>query len=180
MEKIRKAKVITALSLTVVMLAAMTGIAAATGFDIDPYQFTIPDDSIGGEVEVTVTWTGSVPVTAAWHIQKKINGVWNDNDEVNAKTGSEDYASSGNQGFAANEEIVYLVKDVGGEDSQPTNMYRIQFWNVEDSPENADEGEFVVTGKGEINVPEFTTIAMPVAAIFGLVLFFNHRKHKKE
>jgi len=30
------------------------------------------------------------------------------------------------------------------------------------------------------NVPEFTTIAIPVAAIFGLLFFFNHRKHRKE
>ena len=29
-------------------------------------------------------------------------------------------------------------------------------------------------------IPEFTTIAIPVAGILGLVLFFNHRKHKKE
>jgi hypothetical protein len=32
----------------------------------------------------------------------------------------------------------------------------------------------------DIPIPEFATIAMPVAAILGLVLFFNHRKHKKE
>jgi len=31
-----------------------------------------------------------------------------------------------------------------------------------------------------VTVPEFATIAIPVAAILGLVLFFNHRKHKKE
>ena len=29
-------------------------------------------------------------------------------------------------------------------------------------------------------IPEFATIAIPVASILGLVLFFNHRKHKKE
>ena len=31
-----------------------------------------------------------------------------------------------------------------------------------------------------ISIPEFATIAIPVAAILGLVLFFNHRKHKRE
>ena len=31
-----------------------------------------------------------------------------------------------------------------------------------------------------VNVPEFTTIAMPVGAILGLLFFFNHRKRKKE
>ncbi len=27
-------------------------------------------------------------------------------------------------------------------------------------------------------IPEFTTIAVPIAAIFGLILLFNHRKHR--
>ena len=28
-------------------------------------------------------------------------------------------------------------------------------------------------------IPEFTTIAVPIAAIFGLILLFNHRKRRK-
>ena len=39
----------------------------------------------------------------------------------------------------------------------------------------------VVTGPVNCNVPipEFTTIAIPVAAILGLMFFFNYRKRKK-
>lgn len=33
---------------------------------------------------------------------------------------------------------------------------------------------------GITHVPEFSTIAIPVAAIFGLLFFFNHRKRRKE
>jgi hypothetical protein len=29
-------------------------------------------------------------------------------------------------------------------------------------------------------VPEFTTIAIPVASILGLLFFFNHRKRRKK
>ena len=29
-------------------------------------------------------------------------------------------------------------------------------------------------------IPEFTTIALPIASILGLLFFFNHRKHRKE
>ena len=29
-------------------------------------------------------------------------------------------------------------------------------------------------------VPEFTTIAIPVATILGLLFFFNHRKRRKD
>jgi hypothetical protein len=32
---------------------------------------------------------------------------------------------------------------------------------------------------GYTHVPEFSTIAIPVASILGLLFFFNHRKHKK-
>jgi hypothetical protein len=46
------------------------------------------------------------------------------------------------------------------------------------------DGNDVVDNEFEVgfsvNVPEFTTIAMPVGAILGLLFFFNHRKRKKE
>ncbi|RZN38412.1 MAG: PEF-CTERM sorting domain-containing protein [Methanophagales archaeon ANME-1-THS] len=35
------------------------------------------------------------------------------------------------------------------------------------------------THEPETVIPEFSSIAIPVAAIIGLLLFFNHRKHKK-
>ena len=37
-----------------------------------------------------------------------------------------------------------------------------------------------LTGEGLELIPEFTTIAIPVAAILGLVLFYNYRKRKEE
>ena len=37
-----------------------------------------------------------------------------------------------------------------------------------------------LTGKDLELIPEFTTIAIPVAAILGLVLFYNYRKRKEE
>ena len=36
------------------------------------------------------------------------------------------------------------------------------------------------TKEASAPIPEFTTIAVPVAAILGLLLFFNYRKRKKE
>jgi len=32
----------------------------------------------------------------------------------------------------------------------------------------------------DYQIPEFATIAIPVAAILGLVLFYNYRKRKEE
>ena len=52
-------------------------------------------------------------------------------------------------------------------------------WTAEGEP---DYNDVVVelTGEGLELIPEFTTIAIPVAAILGLVLFYSHRKRKEE
>ncbi|MCK4542896.1 MAG: PEF-CTERM sorting domain-containing protein [Spirochaetales bacterium] len=34
--------------------------------------------------------------------------------------------------------------------------------------------------KEVVNVPEFTTVAVPIATILGLLFFFNHRKHRRD
>lgn len=38
----------------------------------------------------------------------------------------------------------------------------------------------VLTPTSEYEIPEFSTIAIPVAGILGLIFFFNHRKRRKE
>ena len=52
-------------------------------------------------------------------------------------------------------------------------------WTAEGEP---DYNDVVVelTGEDLGLIPEFTTIAIPVAAILGLVLFYSHRKRKEE
>jgi len=60
-----------------------------------------------------------------------------------------------------------------------------------DGNSGANDGEVEQHGEGmftadiavvivTFSVPEFATIAIPVAAILGLLFFFNHRKRKKE
>jgi len=39
---------------------------------------------------------------------------------------------------------------------------------------------FTVTGNEPEPIPEFSTIAIPVAAILGLLFFFNYRKHSRK
>lgn len=62
----------------------------------------------------------------------------------------------------------------------PTTLTKVHFDAVgADSDNNAiacNPGSHDVT----YNVPEFSTIAIPVAAIFGLLFFFNHRKKRGE
>ena len=40
--------------------------------------------------------------------------------------------------------------------------------------------EFAVASMGANSIPEFATIALPVGAILGLLFLFNHRKRRKE
>ena len=39
---------------------------------------------------------------------------------------------------------------------------------------------FTDNNSGENEIPEFSTIALPVASILGLLFFFNYRKRRKE
>ncbi|RZN33440.1 MAG: PEF-CTERM sorting domain-containing protein [Methanophagales archaeon ANME-1-THS] len=39
---------------------------------------------------------------------------------------------------------------------------------------------FVPPSEDVTQIPEFGTLAIPAAAIIGLLFFFNHRKHKNE
>ena len=54
--------------------------------------------------------------------------------------------------------------------------------NTKSTGKEPDYNDVVVelTGKDLELIPEFTTIAIPVAAILGLVLFYNYRKRKEE
>lgn len=53
--------------------------------------------------------------------------------------------------------------------------YKVEYVDVQTGV--FDEGSLSVP---LISIPEFATIAVPVAAVIGLLFFFNHRKHKKE
>lgn len=163
-------KVITILA-ALTLLTAMAGIAVAqTGFLIDPDSFTVPDEGVFNGV--TVTWQGTSSTTANWYIQKYTT-TWVATTEMVAKIATDDdssYISSGAQTFAPNQPILYLIKDIGQENSKVNDQYRIRF---ED-----DGGDFRVTSKASIAVPEFATIALPAVAILGLFVFFNHRKRK--
>jgi len=74
--------------------------------------------------------------------------------------------------------VIVIVGSAGaadvsyGEDEQYTN--------------NATQGTSVVVNPdpgdpvGEYYIPEFSTIAIPVAAVLGLLFFFSYRRHRKE
>ncbi|MCK4732138.1 MAG: PEF-CTERM sorting domain-containing protein [Methanophagales archaeon] len=154
MKKMRKAKVITALAMTVVMLVAMTGIAAA---------------------EATVCgWVFLQDQTT------KVSGanvnVYSDSDHINrVGSGETDvngwYSVSCGSLTAGNTAYVTASTDDGKSgESEGAVKY------VGEGVYEANIAVVIV----ELGIPEFATIAIPVAAILGLLFFFNHRKRKKE
>ena len=78
--------------------------------------------------------------------------------------------------YIAGQPSVFYV-DVAN-NGAPDGHYDIGFTANDGTRRNGPDGE--IWAGVESGIPEFTTIAVPVVAILGLVLFFNHRKHKKE
>jgi hypothetical protein len=184
MKKMRKAKVITALSLTVVMLVAMTGIAAANPenlyvepgpkdipyspnsvtFDVRVYD--IEDTTVTHDIKATVYYTGAGGSVS--DLQFKFT------DEEGLTSGWKESGGTWNWGTPVSGNDEKLILEVRAKSTAPPNtLYRFEL--IDCSQVERSSG----TTRGT-TIPEFATIAIPVAAILGLVLFFNHRKHKKE
>jgi len=177
-----KARVITALALTVVMLTAMTGLAAAADIESCDSSGNLKDTFSEGETVYVKgvnfggsTYSGNLYVVGdqgeAWFneprdlpsdflgsviVNKSVSN-WNGDAEPLGVVGS----GSGEIPFPANYDIVFDVNNDG--------------WDP-NSSDMADKEVCV----GFKTIPEFATIAIPVAAILGLLFFYSHRKRKEE
>jgi len=184
-----KAKVITALALTVVMLVMMTGLAAAD--EADDATVIIADDPIINPLDGTSVTSSTVSVTILPQNGNctRFISVKTTNENLSAKVNGSNPGGSGivDTGWQSINRggIAYDAPDGG--------TYTFTVWvkgteegqiNVADNQGN----EYHEQGSGydeaactrDVLVPEFTTIAIPVAAILGLLFFYNHRKRKEE
>ncbi|MBU4222950.1 MAG: PEF-CTERM sorting domain-containing protein [Euryarchaeota archaeon] len=168
-----KNKIVMITALLAVMMA-MVGIAIAdigSGILMDKYpNATIPD---GGSIPITITWIGGGSQTLHWYLEN-IDGT-----AASEITGSDDEANSGADGIVSVDDednnFVLTVSDVSASvgdefDLTVCGNYR--------SIENCKKVS-MTTGL-IIGIPEFPTVALPVAAVLGLVFFFQQRKNKKE
>ena len=74
-------------------------------------------------------------------------------------------------------------RQVDTDDVDQTNYtYKVVFkvWNTTYGEIGEDDAEIGASSTTINPVPEFTTIAIPVAAILGLLFFYNYRKRKEE
>ena len=213
-----KAKVVTALALTVVMLVVMTGLAAA---DCPEQIEILPDGSSGHPGNLTelgsplvINNDGVTPTNidiGLWDYlsdspagQPHTMKVWiapisagasaNDiNITVTERSGG---ATASGVGTSTSPVVLNWTQDNAGNSafdyidlsliSHGPDGAKYQL-NVEDTGYCAGNCTDPNVAKDHDlenlelhNVPEFATIAIPVAAILGLLFFYNHRKRKEE
>ena len=181
-----KAKVITALALTVVMLVVMTGLAAA-----GPATVTIADDPIINPLDGTSVTSSTVSVTILPENGncKRFISVKTTNQNLYAKV------NGSNPGGSGTVDTGWQSINRGGitYDAPNGGTYTFTVWvkgteegqiNVADNQGNVyheqGSGYDEAACTRDVLVPEFTTIAIPVAAILGLLFFYSHRKRKEE
>jgi len=183
---VAKAKVITALALTVVMLVVMTGLAAA-----GPATVTIADDPLINPLDGTSVTSSTVSVTILPENGncKRFISVKTTNQNLYAKV------NGSNPGGSGTVDTGWQSINRGGitYDAPDGGTYTFTVWvkgteegqiNVADNQGNVyheqGSGYDEAACTRDVLVPEFTTIAIPVAAILGLLFFYNYRKRKEE
>ena len=183
-----KAKVVTALALTVVMLVVMTGLAVANP---DPAEIAVEPNVFqltpGGDNVTVSALVYSIydPTEQRTFTAKVVNGgattgnssdiTFYIQDEFGNWSGPSTSSLTHSYTPGAGNKDVNLTVYVKAAAGTEGNVYEIKFIDVQSN--NSDEARATVYGNA---IPEFTTIAIPVAAILGLVLFYNHRKRREE
>lgn len=148
------------------VMVAMTGTAAAAITEsVSPNQLTLSPEGTG---TTTVTYTGiSANSQINWWLE---NDDGNPATELKASDGGL-YAFSGNYNIDSGVGRLITVQDLTGTNTQS------KYWLVTCLNSNCNRFRISV----EISsIPEFPTVALPVAAVIGLVFLFQQRKNKKE
>ena len=193
-----KAKVITALALTTVMLVVMTGLAAADEPDIDSC------DVSGGDTGNTIyypgdtvcvkginfgsnTYSGTIYVVgdqgATWFSQAQSPLP----DKFKEYNGKKVMASVSVNGWDGSVIALGTVGNGAGQIPHPTTegvyyYYDIVFDVNDDGwdPNSSDMADKEACIGFRTAIPEFATIAIPAVAVLGLFLFYSRRKRKEE
>ena len=203
----KKTKIIAILS-ALVILTAMTGIAAADDVDIvyngtnnDVSHLTIP---LGGSANVDLNVSGFIYNLGTIHNitvdLEDLNGnpvtglTITITEQVSAgsptPTGSwydptDNPVVRWNQSFSSTTQDPAETHDwerfdvTISETKGTPEHYLLRISDYRSGTTTVSE-VFLDAATIDIQVPEFATIAIPAVAILGLFLFFNHRKHKKE
>ena len=214
----RKAKVITALALTVVMLMVMAGLAAA---DCPEQIEILPDGSSGHPKNLTELGSPLVINNDGVTPTNIDIGLWDylSDSPANQTHTMKVWIAPISTGASANDINITVTERSGGATASGVGTLTspvVLIWTQDDPGNSAfDYIDLSLISHGpdgakyqlnvedtgycagncsdpnvatdhdlenlELrNVPEFATIAIPVAAILGLLFFYNHRKRKEE
>jgi len=176
----RKAKVITALALTTVMLVVMAGLAAAANVHITDDPIINPLD--GTTVTNTTTVTYNIDYNSHGSPHTRYISVETSNSNLYARiigngvdTGWTNNARVGGTYTATSPNDYTFTLSVKGTEGGQVTVYD----NAGNSFSFSAGWDFAACTR-RVEIPEFATIAIPVATILGLVLFYNHRKRREE
>ena len=194
----KKEKVITALALTVAMLMVMAGLAAADEPDIDSCDVSggntgntiyYPGDTVyvKGINFGSNTYSGTIYVVgdqgAAW-FEKVQSPLPNNFSDYQGKKVMANVSVNGWNGSVI---ALGTVGNGAGQIPHPTTEGEYYYYDIvfdvnNDGwkPGTSDMADKEACIGFRTAIPEFTTIAIPVAAILGLLFFYNHRKRKEE
>lgn len=183
MEKMGR-KVIVALAAVLFVFTAMAGVEAWELMTINPTHLELVPGGPAQKCDITVSGfleSGESRVINAW-VVNAINGGAMTDLELQLKHPSEGSASGIEDGLVTlnwvdDADPDFLELWVSAKSGATVGAhYNLVIWNV-------GGGQLVGFSAGTVdatNIPEFATIAIPVAAILGLMFFFNHRKRRKE
>ena len=175
-----------------IIAAAMTGIAAADPQSVAPasglYDYEIPTDGTSVTVELEIRgyigdWTaGQIHTIKAITAGAPAGHEGDLQYMFTTETGAEQsgWLESGVEFlWTDNSDPDFVTLEIKAVGDPPTGInYGIRVEDEWTSPAGGvDFGACTIYGE---SIPEFTTIAIPVASILGLLFYFNHRKHRKE
>ncbi len=175
-----KNKMLMVIALFAVM-AAMTGIAMAEdiGIAADPAELTVSYLDTGTQL-VTVTAPGGVISLDITGVQYNGNGIPFDlATTFTTKIGGVETTTYGPVGPGTNPDSRTFIVTYGNNLNAPNGDYTINYHATYVG------GDLLLTKNLNVEadiiaIPEFPTVALPVAAVIGLVFFFHNRKNKEE
>jgi len=173
----RQILVITAM---LAVMVAMTGIAAATYVNIDTSNALTEADIISNPLDGTTTSTNVVIGSITGSTGSRTLRVVTSNANLYAKVyeGATDtgfgnnIAASTTWSWTGSPNYRILNIDVYGTEAGTVTVYDELTGTVMGSAG-------VNSGSADVNVPEFPTVALPIAAVIGLVFFFQQKKKKE-
>ena len=159
------------------VMMAMTGIAAA-GISINPYpEAGLPD---GGSVAIKVTWTEIPDTNLTWYLNNsdgttpaiKIKGTDDRGVGINTNVGGPISIVS-----STDKDFIVTIDDVS---AVIGDKFLLKVCGPFPPGGGAPDCAATSLTTGITVIPEFATVAIPIAAVLGLVFIFQQRKNKKE